>query len=90
MDFSPRYIGQRRFNGHYGRRHWHVVDSWSQEHSSLSGDDPCARGHACVVTADNGEKRFTQRTSGASVKVMTVPPKNSSLRYGTDGNPRSG
>jgi hypothetical protein len=51
MDSSPRYIGQRRFNGHDGRRHRDVVDSWSQEHGSLSGDHPCARRIACVVTS---------------------------------------
>ena len=54
MDSSPSDIGKRRFDDHYGRRHWHMVDSWSQEHGSLSGDDPCARGLACVVTAGDG------------------------------------
>src|SRR5438046_663975 len=46
MDSGPGDIGNCRFDGHYSGRYWHMVDSWSQEHGSLSGDDPCARGLA--------------------------------------------
>jgi hypothetical protein len=59
MDSNTLDIGHCYFNSHYGRRDCHVVDSRSQEHSSLPGDDPCAGRVACVATARSDEAEFT-------------------------------
>jgi hypothetical protein len=75
VDSSFGYMGDRRSDDHYGRRHRHMVDSWSQEHSSLSWDDPFAPRIACVVTARDSETRFAQRTSGASANVRAPTEK---------------
>ena len=80
MDSNTLYIGHCYFNGHYGRRDWHVVDPRSQEHSNLPGDDPCAGRVACVVTA---RKSASVTPQELSMVAQAIAPHSEGLRQGS-------